>query len=385
MGLKADSANPIAGDPYTNYPGTFPELTADMACRDNAKAYGTNALRRDGMPRAMDMRKVLLTGPIWWNFSTGNSTYRGTTTNGGWGGGSSAITTPTVDQLTSWYQYTIGDAINFYLAKDKQANGASAKGLPGLCLGTAADLFFDPSKIAEPALANKSLATLYTDWDAAIAARDAIPPPPPPPATDSNQAARDAANQKLATIGAGIRLQLFWPKRSWADVIASRFQVDSPGWKGYDGRNSRDFKPGVINLNTASPEVLKCLSLPTGTDPIQLSAGIVAARNAPIVGLAPNARPKGLAFIDDLKSEPPTNLLGSGATAAQVADVLGWLPAQASCRSDTFVAYVLLQGYRQDDFNLGPVSVRRAIIYFTRDTSGNTAKVVKTYLLPVTP
>jgi hypothetical protein len=205
----------------------------------------------------------------------------------------------------------------------------------------------------------------------------------------------------LATINAGIRGQMNWTL-SWADVFCQHFQVDSPKYKGKTANNGDDFKPGTLNINTASKEALACLSLPSVCSSVSaegrplpegsLSAasgfvsgnfvnGILQARKNPANG-AVNGR-LGLAMTSELMAQGAANFGLSGAYADNdLLTAVSWLPQQATCRSDVFCAYILLQGYKQDDFNAGPVDVRRAIAFYKRDNSGNPAVILNTYVIP---
>ncbi len=360
VGIPTDAAN---------YPGTFPELLSAPAGpwtsatpnmpRDNANANANNGVqRRDGTPHAMDIGKILMAGPIYYNSATGagNSAYRGLTA-GNWG-----IIPAQGSQLVGMaWQNTIGDAINFYLVKDREANGASAQGVKGLCL-RADKPFYDATKVAEARVANKTLDQLYTDLATATAANNAA---------------------DIAALRAGIRGQTFGTL-SWADVMAGLYTVDSMKYKGRVANGNDSFRPGTININTASQAVLNCLSFPTSLSNVNaFTNGIMTARQAPKDAIGAAAPRQGLARVSELRNQGTATFGLAGATANNdLYDAVSWLPQQAACRSDVYCAYILVQGYKQEDFNLGPIDVRRAIVIYSRGLSGGPATKLAEYIIP---
>lgn len=372
----------IPGD--AAYPGTFPELasaagapwtSASTLVRDNALAGNNGAQRRDGTPHAMDIGRILMAGPVFFDTKSGVGNYFVR------GGGASAYSTfnalPAVDQLVGFkLQNTIGDAINFYLAKDAQvaaANSLSPAGIKGLCLRTDKP-FYDAAKVSDARLANKTLDQLYTDLSTALAA--------------GNMA-------NAAALRAGIR-GMTHGSLSWGDAAESLFNVDDLNYKGKIAGNG-GFRPGTINLNTAPQAVLNCLSLPAWVPlsgspavPSAFTAGILAARgdgaspsgplvptNAATLVLAPR---KGLARVSELQNQKPSWF--GLANAQDLWDAAAWLPQQASCRSDIYCAHILIQGYKQDDFNQGPIDVRRAIVIYSRGLTGAPATRLAEYVIP---
>ncbi len=399
----------IPGD--ANYPGTFPELTAannaNRARRDNGSAIeGTE--RRDGL-RPLDLLTVPLVSPIYNNwagpggaFRVGNNAYRGTNINTGWDS-NSASPSPLVGNLT---QNTIGDALNFYLTQD-----AAKQGLRGLCLRTDVPWFDwvnaqSPTTPKYPALPYNSTTNYAANQEALYGgevyqAQAAGTKPAPNPALDGTGNVGPGLDWKLSN-GPYARASQFW-QASWAEVLASRWQVDSPKYKGKTPANGDDWKPGMINLNTAPKAVLKCLSLPnqpgtaTPVDADTVVNAIIAARSNPTAGssVAGGVR-KGLVLASEafgpqgLKSYTTDAALTGGAGTSKFytsdvnlnLDTLSWLPQQATCRSDTFCAYIIVQGYKADDFNKGPVDVRRAVVLYSRNTSGGVAKILSTSVVP---
>lgn len=415
----------IPGD--ANYPGTFPELAAannaNRTIRDNSASGAGGPERRDGL-RPLDLLKVPLVGPIYNNWSglnvpasastyrVGNNNYRGTNTTGGWDNG--PIASPLVGSLL---RNTIGDALNFYLTQDAQNLG-----LRGLCLRTDVP-WFDWANAATkyPSLPYNA-ATSYTVDQEALSGGDiyaaqqagTLAAPDPTPGTGN---VGPSQPWKLSN-GPYACASQFW-QQSWGEIACSRWQVDGPKYKGNTGSNGLNFKPGMINLNTASKTVLQCLSLPyqpgSTTTPVDSGAvadAIIASRQNPTAGsnVAGGTR-KGLVLASEAFSgkfladgttlnTDPAKGPKAYAPAAQIGaapllpskfytsdlnlnlETLSWLPQQAACRSDTFCAYIIVQGYQANDFNKGPIDVRRMVVLYSRDTSGNAAKILSASVVP---
>lgn len=378
----------IPGDAM--YPGTFPELTAagnaNRTLRDNPAA-GAGSERRDGL-RPLDLLKVPLIGPVVHESGTdGNSNYRG---GSGWG---TYNAVPTLNQLTTHHdQRSIGDAVNFFLAKDSAVNGGAKSGLRGLALRTDVAWFDWVNAAAK----YPSLGTLPTaagqeylfDGDIYIS-QGAGPWPTPNPTLGTGNVGSDKAWGY--SNGPYARASQFW-QTSWGEILTSRWQVDSPKYKGNTGYNSDDFKPGTINLNTAPKAVLKCLSLPfqpgtaTPVDADLVADAIIASRQAPTAGAAvAGGVRQGLVLQSEAFGPKGLKSYSSDTTLPAKfytndrnlnLETLSWLPQQTSCRSDCFVAYILVQGYMAEDFTRGPTEVKRAIAIYKRDTSGNAATIV---------
>jgi hypothetical protein len=356
----------LVGADATTYPGTYPELNAaasPMNQRNNPTGTtGGGPLRNAGTPRVLEMLNVPLVGPRY------NGNYRSTD-----------------PLLQNAWRNTIGDAVNFYLAKD-----TANLGLKGLCPRRDKN-YFDPAAYMDPTPVapattpdpNRNLpwtaTTVYAVGNEASFGGEiyqaqtagALPQPDPTPVTGNV----GPGQPWTLSNGPFARASQFW-QVSWAEVIASRFQVDSPKYKGKTAANGTEFKPGTLNLNTASKAALQCLAAPSGTLSAADAQRIVDNRKAPAAGatIAGGLR-RGFVLASEAFG-PVKNL------TAPDFDTLAWLPQQCSCRSDVFAAYIVVQGYKQDDFNKGPVDVRRVVAFFTRNTSGSAAKIFGPYNVP---
>lgn len=388
----------IPGD--TDYPGTFPELTAlsnaNRTVRDNPTAGG-GAERRDGL-LPLDLLKVPAVAPlylihypgVWWN---GNWNYRGTPTT-------TEAQSPTLSAnsplVGNWYANTMGDALNFYLTKD-----TGNLGLRGLCLRTDVPWFDWTNAATRYPVLPYSSGAMYTNGKEALSNGEIFAAQNQPtggatlPAPNATPGTGNVGDGKVwgYSNGAYAKAGLFW-QQSWGELLCSRWQVDSAKYKGYIGVNGQTFKPGMINLNTASREVLKCLSLPnrpgtsTPVDKDTVVDAILAARKEPTAGLSvPGGFRRGLVLASEafgaagLKSYSPDSTLvsGSGTTKFYTGnqdlnlETLAWLPQQASCRSDIFCAYIVVQGYNEKDFTSGPVDSCRAVVIYSRNPYSNGA------------
>lgn len=362
----------IPGD--ATWKGTFPELNVvSSALTQRNNPHFTRPQRASGTPRLLDLLNVPLLGPIY----PANTACRGS---------------DTLIANKDW-RNTLGDAWNYYLSKDSdaaQAAGTPPTGLRGLCLrrdvkffdaARHTDLPFDAAKtyaIGDEALLNNEI----------YQAQAAGTLPAPDPTTGSGNVG-PGLPWKLSN-GPYARALQFW-RISWAEAIISRFGLDGPATKGKALKNDPGFKPGTINLNTASKEVLKCLSLPAGADADKVADQIIAARSAPTAGtdaLGTGGDRLGLAFASEAfgpldaaataAGAPDNTDLWSGTPPAGKTnfDILSWLPQQASCRSDVFCATIVVQGYEADDFNKGPVDVRRKVVIYSRDPATGTATIL---------
>lgn len=382
----------IPGD--ANYPGTFPELTAvNNANTDvrNCSTASPNIERRDSLPRVLDLLKVPWIGPVWfyhWPGSSwgGNWDYRGTpnATEVQGTGSTASANSPLVG---NWWANTIMDAVHFYLTKDIEVNGpANSSGLRGLCLRTDVP-WFDLANINSkyPNLPYSG-STVYANGAEVLYNGEVYQAQNSPPAgtapTSSNIGTTTSGKFWTWSTGPYAKAAWFW-QASWAEVLCSRWQVDSPKYKGKTGANGDNWKPGMINLNTASKQALLCLSLPTGVDKNKVADAIIANRAAPPNGFA--GKRQGLALASEALGAGGLRSFSSssGLPAAFYTsdpdlnlETLSWIPQQASCRSDVFCAYIVVQGYPEDDFTRGMQDTAKMIVIFSRDCSGGNAKPI---------
>ncbi|MFW5682757.1 MAG: hypothetical protein ACOC1G_07100 [Phycisphaeraceae bacterium] len=215
-----------------------------------------------------------------------------------------------------------------------------------------------------------------------------------------------------------------------AAMLLERLTVGSPRQDGVDNDGDGDtdedteaFVPGLINLNTAPRRVLESMiPIPNETMRSDLADAIINLRDSPgrthdatgggdpLMGIAHLAELTGDAealMVDgddtntlddhgndeievDFLADPATGTapnaglgLGSGADgvvddAEERARVLSWLYETASTRSDAYVAYVLVHGYRSGQVNEGPVESKRVIALFNRsEVENNTSGVLQ--------
>ena len=214
-----------------------------------------------------------------------------------------------------------------------------------------------------------------------------------------------------------------------AAMLLERLTVDSPREDGEDNDgdgvtdapSDRDenFVPGKINLNTASERVLRSMiPIPDESMRNDLATAITSLRTSPsrtvdgnpVLGLAhvsemvddaetlmtqlPHTGDTNtlngievdfLADPGDASSPGPNAGAGPGSGADEVADdaeersrVLSWLYETASTRSDAYVAYVLVQGYKSGAVADGPIESKRVIALFNRSgVEDNTSGVLQ--------
>lgn len=210
-----------------------------------------------------------------------------------------------------------------------------------------------------------------------------------------------------------------------AGMLLQRLTVRSPRDDGVDNNGdgtvdetTEAFVPGLINLNTAPRRVLESMiPIPNAAMRNNLATAIINRRNAPgrtvagnpVTGIAHLAELAGdvesLMVGDgdtntlndgnddievDFLADPATGTapnaglgLGSGADgvvddAEERARVLTWLYETTSTRSDAYVAYVLVHGYRNGQVDAGPVESKRVIALFNRsEVENNTSGVLQ--------
>ena len=220
---------------------------------------------------------------------------------------------------------------------------------------------------------------------------------------------------------------------SHATLFLDRFCTIDPTVDGLDNDGdgvadnlTEQLVPGMLNLNTAPPELLKvALPIPHPAVREKVVDAIVQYRESPTRGGEPfvdrngNGRwdtgepyldrnengawdhggLRGIAFMGEcvspftaaLKETDPVDTNALNGTAIDfrwdpsmttlepdqdgIADdreeeilITRWLSQVSTTRSDVFTAYILIRGYPADDFRMGPVEQRRLFVVFDRST-----------------
>ncbi len=191
--------------------------------------------------------------------------------------------------------------------------------------------------------------------------------------------------------------------------------IDNDGNSAIDDGNER-IVPGLVNLNTMPEQLLEqVLPIPDPTVRSNVAKAIVAYRSAPTVANRPvNARVntiKGIANTGELTGliDPTTvtlisDVLGndtadnptlagvkidflSNAAASPFADsikddreeksaIARWLSQVGSVRSDHFIAYIWVRGYRSTDMtSAGLLETKRAMVVFRRNIASGAISV----------
>ena len=212
-----------------------------------------------------------------------------------------------------------------------------------------------------------------------------------------------------------------------AAMLLERLAVSSPRADGVDNdgdgtidETTEAFVPGRINLNTASRRVLESMiPIPDETMRSALATDIINRRTTP--GRTVNGNTvSGIAHLSELVNDAEALMVGDGDTntlndgnddieidfladpatgtapnagmglgsgadgvvddAEERARVLSWLYEMTATRSDAYVAYVLVHGYKSGKVDDGPIESKRVIALFNRsgveDNSGGVLQAV---------